>query len=274
MPELPEIETITSGLKKHIVNKIIFSVSVYCEKLRYPVDTLFLQRVQNKKIISVLRRGKHVLIILGDNISIIIHLGMSGSLQISDTKSYCFQKHDHFILQLNSNIILCYNDPRRFGYILITTADPFKHSCFKHYGPEPLSPQFNAIYLQESLLNRKSSIKSIIMNNKIVVGIGNIYACESLFAANVHPKIGANTLTIKQYHRLVQAIKSTLKNAIARGGTTFRDYKDIEGNSGQFTQLLSVYGKNNMPCRVCHNTIISETISQRNTFYCPVCQAL
>ncbi|MBK2123902.1 bifunctional DNA-formamidopyrimidine glycosylase/DNA-(apurinic or apyrimidinic site) lyase, partial [Fangia hongkongensis] len=227
-----------------------------------------------REILSVSRRGKHLILSLDNNISTIIHLGMSGSLQVNDSDQYYHQKHDHIVLKLDNNTTLFYNDPRRFGYWIMTDNNPLEHPCFKNYGPEPLSSDFNSNYLQQKLAHKKQSIKTAIMSNQIVVGVGNIYACESLFLAKIHPNKKANCLTLNDYNALVCKIKKTLKKAIAEGGTTLKDYKNAEGKPGYFSQSLHVYGRKNKPCKICNTPITAEVIAQRNTFFCQTCQSL
>ncbi len=272
MPELPEVETVKNGIQNHILNTKILKVTPHRDTLRYPIDPLLKQKLQGREILSVSRRGKHLILSLDNDTSIIIHLGMSGSLQVNDSDQYYHQKHDHIVLKLGNNTTLFYNDPRRFGYWIMTINDPLEHPCFKNYGPEPLSSDFNSNYLQQKLMHKKQSIKTAIMNNQTVVGVGNIYACESLFLAKIHPNKKANRLTSNDYNALVCKIKETLKKAIAEGGTTLKDYKNAEGKPGYFSQSLHVYGRKNKPCKICNTPITAEVIAQRNTFFCRSCQ--
>ncbi|WP_116963988.1 bifunctional DNA-formamidopyrimidine glycosylase/DNA-(apurinic or apyrimidinic site) lyase [Fastidiosibacter lacustris] len=271
MPELPEVETIKNGLNQYCINKTIVEAGIYCQKLRYPLDPTLCQKLKGQVILNFERRGKHLIVKLA-NYTLIIHLGMSGSLQIVDTDCYKLQKHNHIVLKLNDNTTLFYHDPRRFGYWHITSDDPLQHRCFNHYGLEPLSDVFTPKYLVNALKSRKQPIKSSIMDNKIVVGIGNIYACESLFLAQLHPQKASNILTIKEHHQLINAIKTTLADAITQGGTTLKDYKNATGKPGYFAQKLKVYGQKDKPCVICHTAIKAITLAQRTTFYCPNCQ--
>ena len=273
MPELPEVETVKNGLMPHILKKKIKSVSLYRKNLRYPFDPELNQKLSQQIVHNVSRRGKHLILQL-DRHSLIIHLGMSGSLQIADTHHYQARKHDHVSIAFSSGNTLFYNDPRRFGYWLVTEENPLKHRCFFHHGPEPLSEQFTGAYLHCQFKSKKQMIKAAIMDNANVVGVGNIYACESLFKAKIHPKKTAMHLSLAECHTLVQTIKDTLHQAIQRGGTSLKDYKNAEGKPGYFAQNLKVYGRKDHACYHCAYPVQAIKISQRSTFYCPHCQKL
>ncbi|WP_119328080.1 bifunctional DNA-formamidopyrimidine glycosylase/DNA-(apurinic or apyrimidinic site) lyase [Cysteiniphilum halobium] len=271
MPELPEVETVKNGLSLYCLKRKIIKAHTYIDKLRYPLDPKLSQKITHQSIRDISRRGKHLIIAL-DDYSLIIHLGMSGVLQIIDSNMYQHKKHDHIILQLDDGQTIFYHDPRRFGYWDITDSNPLEHKYFLNYGPEPLTQHFNSSYLQRVLKARTQAIKSVIMDNKIVVGVGNIYACESLFKTGISPLKPANTLTKNEINKLVNAIQSTLLQAIKAGGTTLKDYKNATGKPGYFAQSLQVYGQKDQPCQICLAPIESIVINQRNTFYCPQCQ--
>ncbi|MBK2005185.1 bifunctional DNA-formamidopyrimidine glycosylase/DNA-(apurinic or apyrimidinic site) lyase [Francisella orientalis] len=273
MPELPEVETVKRGLTKNIISKKIKSVQINTDKLRYPIDKAQLLLLKNKVIKDIQRRGKHLIIILEDNLQLIIHLGMSGVVKIVNTFEYNKIKHDHIILEFSNNLNLVYNDPRKFGYWLVNTNKmPLEHKVLAAHGVEPLTDDFNAEYLISKLKKTTRKIKQTIMDNSIVVGVGNIYASEALFDSNILPTRASNSITKKEAERLVTSIKKILDKAIAEGGTTLKDYKNIEGKPGYFTQQLNVYGRANQNCLICSTKIESLVIAQRNTFFCKKCQ--
>jgi formamidopyrimidine-DNA glycosylase len=221
-------------------------------------------------IIKIERRGKYLLIRM-KNGTLIIHLGMSGSLRLID-KKVKLQPHDHVDILLNSEYVLRYNDPRRFGAILWTPGPPNLHPLIQSIGIEPLDEAFTGKYLQRIIVKHHSSIKSFLMNSKMIAGIGNIYAAEALFLAFIHPLTPAERLSQQQCVQLVQAIKSVLTNAIAAGGTTLKDYVNSEGKPGYFSQQLYVYGRADLPCKRCQQILQSLQIGQRNTVFCDNCQ--
>lgn len=268
MPELPEVETSRLGILPYLQHQKIKKITVRQPKLRWLVDPDIVS-TQGQTIITVKRRAKYLLIEL-ENGWIVIHLGMSGSLRILP-EFHEAEKHDHIDLELENGIVLRYTDPRRFGAWLWT---PFLEWLpqLKNLGPEPLSNEFSAEYLYPLLKNKKIPIKSFIMDNHVVVGVGNIYASESLFMAKILPMKLANTLTLAETELLVQAIKKVLEKSILQGGTTLKDFLQSDGKPGYFAQQLQVYGRANQPCFVCNTLIQSQKIAQRNTFYCICCQ--
>ena len=280
MPELPEIETICKSLQSTITNQQIKQVIIRKSTLRWPINPKLNQILQNKIIKNITRRAKYLLINCYDqkNIScgyLIIHLGMSGKLSIipKGTKNYnIINKHDHVDLVLHNNTILRYNDPRRFGAILWTTDNPLKHKLLIHLGPEPFDPIFTAKYLFKKATKITIPIKQFIMNNKIVVGVGNIYANEALFAAKIHPFTPTNKLSLTKIQNLTIAIKRILTAAILEGGTTLKDFFNTDGKPGYFAQTLKVYGRSNKPCVNCSTIISQIRLGQRSTFFCGTCQ--
>ncbi len=273
MPELPEVETVKKGLIKNVIGKTLQDIEINTDKLRYPLDKTAFENLKNKSIKEIHRRGKHLIIFLEDNIQFIVHLGMSGVIKIKSNDNYKKIKHDHIVITLNDNLSIIYNDPRKFGYWLINTnSTPLEHKVLRTHGVEPLTDDFNAMYLLTKLYKTTKKIKQTIMDNSIVVGAGNIYASEALFDSKILPTRPSNTITKKEAERLVSSIKGILEKAIAEGGTTLKDYKNIEGKPGYFTQHLNVYGRANEKCYICETEIESLVIAQRNTFFCKRCQ--
>jgi formamidopyrimidine-DNA glycosylase len=269
MPELPEVETTLRGLKPHIEEKIVQDVVIRCDKLRWPVPALKATLV-GQRLLVLSRRGKYLLLQF-DVGTLLIHLGMSGSLKLL-TSSVPAKKHDHVDIVFSSTLILRYTDPRRFGAILWTLDNPQHHVLLKSLGVEPLEIGFTANFLFQIAKKRNSTIKSLIMNSHIIVGVGNIYATESLFGAGIHPACPAKLLTLQQCEALVDAIKKVLKRAIQHGGTTLKDFFNSEGKPGYFSQQLHVYGRQQQPCIVCQTIIESMRLGERSSAFCPYCQ--
>lgn len=270
MPELPEVETTRLGLLPHLQQQVIAAVVVRQFRLRWPIPEILLTALPKQTISQIQRRGKYLLLAC-DTGHILIHLGMSGSLRVlaADTSA---TKHDHVDIVLNNGQCLRYHDPRRFGCILWTTEPVLQHSLLAKLGPEPLSTDFTSDYLWRQLQQRRSSIKSVIMDSHVVVGVGNIYASESLFLAGIHPQSLANTLSHVQSQRLTTSIQTVLQQAIAAGGTTLRDFTNSEGKPGYFQQALQVYGRSGKPCLICNTLIQQLTQHNRSTYFCPQCQ--
>lgn len=270
MPELPEVETICRGIAPHIEGKRIISVIVRQPKLRWPISQEISTLLPNLIIRSVKRRAKYLLL-NADKGTLIIHLGMSGSLRIvkSDTAP---QKHEHVDIIFENNTCLRYNDPRRFGCLLWTPKPINDHKLIQNLGPEPLSTLFDIDYFYATSRTRKRPIKSHIMDGSIVVGVGNIYANEALFKAGIHPQRSTNKISKARLECLVKAIKDILNRAIEQGGTTLKDFVNSEGKPGYFQQTLNVYGRVEQPCTLCKTPIKQVVIAQRSTFYCAHCQ--
>ena len=268
MPELPEVETSRQGILPYLKGQIIKQIVIRQPKLRWEIDEAIFS-VQGQTIVDVKRRAKYLLLQLTQG-WIVIHLGMSGSLRILLTPQAA-NKHDHVDLVLNNGTTLRYTDPRRFGAWLWTTAiDDLPQ--LKLLGPEPLSADFTADYLHKKIKTRQVPIKTMIMENSVVVGVGNIYASESLFMAKINPNRKANSLSILELQQLVIAIKQVLTKSIEQGGTTLKDFLQSDGKPGYFAQKLQVYGRAGEQCYVCKNQIKSQKLGQRNTFYCEYCQ--
>ena len=270
MPELPEVETTRLAISPCLLNETIKTVVIRHQQLRLPVPPE-LRLCAGKKIVGVFRRAKYLLLQLSEH-HILLHLGMSGHLRIL-TEDSLAGKHDHIDLQLTNGLILRYNDPRRFGLWLYLTENPDTHPLLSHLGPEPLTDSFNADYMMTRAEGKKQSIKSFIMSNQIVVGVGNIYATESLFLAGIHPLTQARLLSYTEFCTLTAHIKNTLQLAIAAGGTTLRDFYAADGKPGYFANNLQVYGRNNQPCFCCQSLIELVKINGRSTTFCPTCQS-
>lgn len=268
MPELPEVEITCRGISQILpceITKIIVRES----QLRWRVPKE-LSLLPITKIISIQRRAKYILIHTASG-TLIIHLGMSGRLNIVD-KYTAVKKHDHIDFILNNHKILRYTDSRRFGSVHWVKQNPLDHPLLIDLGPEPLTEEFNANYLMNALQNKKQAIKLAIMNQNIVVGVGNIYANEALFSAKINPLRPAHSLTPMECKLLVKEIKKTLYHAIEAGGTTLKDFLSPEGNFGYFALKLLVYGRENEPCVVCKNLLTSCKLGQRATVFCKHCQ--
>lgn len=270
MPELPEVETSCRGIAPHVKNTKIASVVIRQAQLRWSVPPALSTNATNAKIQDIARRGKYILITTNQG-TIIIHLGMSGNLRIlpADTP---ILKHDHVDIVLNTGKCLRFNDPRRFGCILWTTDDPLQHKLLTKLGVEPLTDCFTADYLFKQSRNKKIAIKQLIMNSHVVVGVGNIYACEALFAAGILPTTAAGKISKARYIKLVSAIKDILARAIDIGGTTLRDFLNSEGKPGYFKQQLNVYGRAGLACKRCQGELREIKLNNRSTVYCSHCQ--
>ncbi len=270
MPELPEVETSRRGIEPHLLNKTITDVIIRQHQLRWPIPKNLPALATGQKIRQVCRRAKYIYLTL-DNGYIIIHLGMSGSLRICNKKTTP-EKHDHIDICISNGKILRLRDPRKFGCVLWTADDIKKHKLIKSLGPEPLGESFDAKYLHNRAKKRSCSIKSFIMNSKIVVGVGNIYASESLFKAGINPKRKAGSVSFVRFEKLVAAIKTTLLESIEQGGTTLKDFTSEDGQPGYFAQKLLVYGRAGEACTNCGKPVKQFTQQARSTFYCTHCQ--
>lgn len=268
MPELPEVETSRRGIEPYLLGAEILHSVVRFPSLRWPISQE-IKDLRNQPVLGIQRRAKYLLVQLPDGF-VIIHLGMSGSLRIL-SEPVAPGRHDHVDLVMSNGYILRYSDPRRFGAWL-WESDLQQNRLLSILGPEPLSDEFNWLYLQQKSANKRIPIKSWIMDNKLVVGVGNIYASESLFVAGILPQRMASQLTDAEAEKLVMVIKQILKRAIEQGGTTLRDFLQSDGKPGYFTQQLQVYGRAGLPCLQCASVILSQKIAQRNTFWCPLCQ--
>lgn len=270
MPELPEVETTLRGLEPHLRGQTIASVCVRNARLRLPVPADLEARLAGKPVRQILRRGKYLLI---DCLSgwLILHLGMSGSLRILPASTPP-EKHDHFDLILQNGQCMRLRDPRRFGAVLWSDGDPLQHPLLAHLGVEPLSDQFSGDWLYQHTRGKKTPIKLALMDNRLLVGVGNIYANEALFRAGIRPLTPAGRISRSRHDKLAQTIKSVLQLAIAAGGSSLRDFVDSQGKPGYFQQQYYVYGRADEPCKQCGKSIKTLRQGQRATFYCPQCQ--
>jgi formamidopyrimidine-DNA glycosylase len=269
MPELPEVETTRRGLEPHLVGRRITAVRVREPRLRWPVPGDLAARLAGQRVLAVERRAKYLLLRL-DRGTLILHLGMSGSLRVLEADAPPLL-HDHLDLVLGARCVRLH-DPRRFGAVLWTGEDPLAHPRLRTLGPEPLEPAFDGAYLWEQARRRRTAVKSLIMDGRVVVGVGNIYASESLFLAGVLPARSCRRIARERMDRLAGAIKAVLGAAIEQGGTTLRDFVREDGRPGYFEQALRVYGRTGLPCRECGDPISERRIGQRSSFYCRRCQ--
>ena len=270
MPELPEVETTRRGIEPHLLGQSIAAVRLRADKLRFPLQQTLCTLLPGRTVKGVTRRGKYLLLKM-DNGTLLIHLGMSGHLHLSAADSPP-GKHDHFELELAGRTLLRLNDPRKFGAVLWLEGDPYSHPLLAGLGPEPLEEAFSAEYLYRISRKRTVAVKLLIMNSRLLVGVGNIYANEALFHAGIAPQRPAGALTLAECGRLVTAVKAVLTEAIERGGTSLRDYVDVEGNPGYFGLNVRVYGRGGESCSVCAAPLQQSRLGGRATCWCPVCQ--
>ena len=270
MPELPEVETTLRGLTPHLSGQRIVQVVVRNPNLRWPVPVNLHSILSQQTIRNLQRRAKYLLLEC-DSGTLILHLGMSGSLRVLPTKTPV-EKHDHFDLVLENGTLMRLRDPRRFGAVLWHEGDITQHPLLAKLGPEPLLDNFDAAYLYRMTRKRNVAIKQLIMDSHMVVGVGNIYASESLFHAGIRPQLAAGKLSLPRCARLVQTIRDTLTASIAQGGSSLRDFVDSNGKPGYFQQTYAVYGRTGEPCRACSAPVKQITQGQRSTYYCSNCQ--
>ncbi|ALP54673.1 hypothetical protein Tel_00395 [Candidatus Tenderia electrophaga] len=270
MPELPEVETTRSGIAPNVEGRAVAEVVLRRRKLRYPVPRALLVELPGQVIEQVERRAKYLLLRSAAG-TVLIHLGMSGSLRLMAAATPA-EKHDHIDIVLDNGQALRLRDPRRFGAVLWLSGDPLQHRLLASLGPEPLSEGFDADYLYQRSRRRKQAVKQFIMDSHTVVGVGNIYASEALFRAGIRPQLAAGRLSRLRCEALVAAIKAVLGLAIEQGGTTLRDFVDGGGKPGYFKQRLQVYGRVGEPCLQCEKPIKQLRQGQRASYYCPACQ--
>jgi len=270
MPELPEVETTRRGIERAALDSRLRELRIYDHRLRWPIDPGLAPQLPGQYVRQVGRRGKYLLLQL-ERGTLILHLGMSGSLCIvpADTVR---EKHDQFDLVLDPGVSLRFNDPRRFGSLHYTTEDVSQHRLLRHLAPEPFEAAFDADYLERITRRRRGAIKQVLMNGRLVTGVGNIYASEALFRARINPRRAAGRLKRADCVRLVRAVRATLNAAIRAGGTTLRNYVGTDRNPGEFRQKLYVYERDGKCCRVCGTLIRKIRQGQRSSYYCPRCQ--
>jgi formamidopyrimidine-DNA glycosylase len=269
MPELPEVETTLRGIEPWLLGKTIARIRVHHRGLRWPVPES-IHRCDGASVIALRRRAKYLIVETSGG-TIIIHLGMSGSLRVIE-KAEPKRKHDHVEFELDDGAIIRYHDPRRFGTVLWTDQPVEDHELLSKLGPEPLGNAFNGEHLFRMSRRKKVAVKNFLMDNHVVVGVGNIYANEALFIAGIRPAKAASRITRNQYLTIADTIRKVLSDAIRMGGTTLRDFVNSSGEPGYFQQTLNVYGRAGEPCRHCNAVIKQRTIGQRSSFYCPACQ--
>ena len=269
MPELPEVEITRRGIEPHLARRTITAAVVRHRGLRWPVPRNLGRILTGLQIRSVQRRAKYLLLDCGKG-TLIVHLGMSGSLRIvSATEAP--GPYDHFDLGVGETAVRL-RDPRRFGAVLWHVGDPARHRLLAHLGVEPLSSAFTGSLLHAATRGRRLAVKQALMDHRLVVGVGNIYANESLFRAGIHPKTAARRLSLERCERLAAAVRATLEDALAAGGSTLRDFVQSDGSPGYFQQQYFVYDRSAERCRVCGTAIRRLVQGQRATFYCPACQ--
>ena len=269
MPELPEVETTRRGLEKQLAGRILRGWAVRNAALRWPVEIP--SRLEGTKLRSLSRRAKYLLLEFSEGL-LILHLGMSGSLRLAAVGTRP-AKHDHLDLIFSGGRILRFNDPRRFGSLLWWQRGTPEHPLLAHLGVEPLSDGLTGAYLKQCARGRKLAVKNFIMDSRIVVGVGNIYAAEALFLAGIRPAIAAGRLPLKAWEALAAAIREVLERALEAGGTTLRDFVASDGRPGYFQQRLNVYGRGGKPCRRCGADLASRRIGGRATVFCRSCQS-
>ena len=270
MPELPEVETTRRGIAAQVTGLRVLNLDVRQGVLRWPIPAELPAQVAGRVVRGIERRGKYLLVRF-EHGTMLIHLGMSGSLRLGPTGE-AVRTHDHVIWQLDNGLSLRLNDPRRFGSVLWTGDPVDRHPLLRDLGPEPFSEAFSAQYLKRMTTHRRVSIKPLLMDARVVVGVGNIYASEALFLAGIHPARASGRIALSRYEQLVNAVRQVLEEAIAAGGTTLRDFVASDGRPGYFAQQLRVYGRTSQPCRMCAAPIRHLRQGQRSSYFCPACQ--
>lgn len=272
MPELPEVETSRRGITPHIDKQVLKKVVVRQPKMRWPVPTKQLQTLEGLTLLAVARRGKYLQLQF-DCGQVLLHLGMSGSLRIVECGT-AVKKHDHIDFEFANGKVLRLHDPRRFGCCLYHSHDePEEHKLLAKLGPEPLSDDFSFEYFYQQSRKKKKPVKQWLMDSHLVVGVGNIYACESLFQAGIRPTSPVGKISKARLEKLYFAVREILAKAIEQGGTTLKDFVSAEGSPGYFKQELAVYGHEGEACGDCQTVIKNIKLSGRSSFYCPNCQS-
>lgn len=269
MPELPEVETTCNGVRPHAEGRVLSALVVRNPRLRQPVPEDLPARIVGARLQGVSRRAKYLLFDFGAG-AVIVHLGMSGSLRVVPAAQPP-GRHDHVDFVFGE-LALRLRDPRRFGMVVWQPGDADAHPLLAHLGPEPLGDEFDAAWLHRVTRGLRAPIKHVLMDSRRVVGVGNIYASESLFRARIHPMTAAGRLGPQRCARLVEAVRETLRAAIAAGGSTLRDFVGGDGKPGYFQQQYFVYGRDGEPCRICGGPVRRVVSGQRATYFCPHCQ--
>jgi formamidopyrimidine-DNA glycosylase len=270
VPELPEVEVTRRSLEPSLVGLTVAGVVVRHARLRWPIPENLPKLLRGKTIRALKRRGKYLLVGF-EHGTLILHLGMSGSLRLLPEGTPP-EKHDHFDLALGNGMLVRLRDPRRFGAVLWHGGEVYTHPLLTTLGPEPLEGDFDARYLHQATRGRNIAVKQLIMDSRVVVGVGNIYASEALFRAGIRPQLAAGKLSLPRCARLVGAIRDTLNEAIRYGGSSLRNFVDAAGQPGYFQQHYWVYGRCGEPCRKCGTLIKQVRQGQRSSFYCGICQ--
>ena len=285
MPELPEVEVVRRSLKKYIIGKKIKKVNVFNRNLRYKIENKFKNLIQNQIIQSTKRKSKYLLILLNNDYTILIHLGMTGKIFIFEENKFkktsfyygnnFLSRHNHFSFEFSNSNKLIYNDVRKFGFVkLLKNSDINNCSHLKKLGPDPLSKKFHKNYLFERLKKSKKKIKNFLMDQKNVSGIGNIYANEILYSCSINPRKKSMYLGNRDVVKIIKRTKTLLNNSIKSGGSSIKDFKGVSGKNGEFQQKFKVYARNGLKCKKknCKGTIKKIYISNRSSFFCPICQ--
>lgn len=279
MPELPEVETVMRGIAPVLEGRQITQAVKYRDTLRFPIPDDFTQRLSGKKVLGLRRRSKYILLDTEDNLTVLIHLGMSGRVRLipkSEASHYQREKHDHIILTTEDGVLLVYNDPRRFGMWLFMDTDASdSHDLIASIGPEPLGNGLYDGYLQDKFKGRKTPIKTALLDQRIVAGLGNIYVCEVLWQTGIHPTRQAGKISSNRVATLVPAIRQVLMAAIEAGGSTLKDHAQVDGELGYFQHQFKAYGREGEAClkEGCSGSIGRIVQSGRSTFYCDSCQS-
>ncbi len=287
MPELPEVEVVKKSLKENICDLTIKNIDIRNKFLRYKIEEKIIRKMIKSKVLSVTRRSKYIVINLNNDCSILVHLGMTGKIILINSEKkkyptsfyYSLSKnnviHDHLIFKFNKNIKLIYNDVRKFGFIKIyKTKELYLSSHLKKLGPEPLSKTFDFNYFKKKIRKRKIFLKDLLMDQKFLAGLGNIYVNEAIFLSKINPRLKVNNLKNKEIISIILNIKKVLKKAIKEGGSSIKDFNNIKGNKGNFQQFFNVYGRQDKACTRsnCIGVIKRIKISNRSTFFCSKCQ--
>ncbi len=282
MPELPEVETVRRGLAPYLVGARLTEVEQRRPALRFPLPVSFAERLTGAGVLSLERRAKYLRAALDTGETLVCHLGMTGRFLVEDVAPGRFvhaagddPKHTHIVLRTDAGVSVSFNDARRFGYMdLIDSSTLERHPWFAGLGPEPLGPDFDAAVLRAAFNSRRQSVKATLLDQRVVAGLGNIYVCEALHRAAIHPERPAGEVSASKLRRLAAEIVTTLQEAIAAGGSTLRDYRNAEGALGYFQHAFKVYGREDLACVKprCRGVVERRVQSGRSSFFCPACQ--
>jgi formamidopyrimidine-DNA glycosylase len=279
VPELPEVETVRRGLLPAMEGRVILAAAINRPDLRWPLPERMAARLTGARVLALRRRSKYILADLSSGETLLIHLGMSGRMLVSGSLQGSFrhdlpapQKHDHVVLDMEGGARVTFNDARRFGAMDLTATEGEPHRLLKGLGPEPFGNDFNEAYLVARLRGRAAPVKALLLDQRVLAGLGNIYVCEALFRAGIAPERAGGSLGDGDAARLVAAISAVLTEAIAAGGSTLRDYRRLSGDGGWFQHDFAVYGRAGEPCSACARPVARIVQNARSTFWCPRCQ--